>query len=194
MGAGNRQRMMGCENDRPPGSHSLGQQTLKPLHAVAVDGSEGFVEDPQGFVGDIQPGQGHTPLLSGGKVMAGHMAEGKQRDGVQCLLQLVLGYRGIARQHPPQVFHGSQQWFDAGTMADVKKIPPKMLPHLAHGLTAPGDLAVEPSVKPGQYSQQCGLARAVGALYPQQRARGHGQVQAGEQHTLITLARQAASL
>src|SRR5690606_36135532 len=59
--------VMGGQYHRPALLAVSGQVRLELGHALLVEGSEGFVEYPQRWAVQVQPGQCHAALLPGGQ-------------------------------------------------------------------------------------------------------------------------------
>src|SRR5690554_2216585 len=117
------------------------EQSLDGLNPVRVDRGKYFIQQPQGLVGDQQPGQRDTALLACREIATGNMFIARQARAGQGLLQHLVIDRATARHQRSQVFHRGQQRFDARAMAQVQSVSVKRLAIMPAGLSTPKNFA-----------------------------------------------------
>ncbi len=183
---------MGGKKHRPAGGGMPGNEIFDLLHAVEIDGCEGFIENPQSRRTEQQPCQRDTPALTRGELLRRRIKKKPQPHRRQRTFDTDLANPPPKPGVPTEVLHGSQPGLYSCIVTQIKAVAQELPTLPRQGRTAPEHLPRDATAEARHTAQKRGFARPITAQNLQDLSRSKAKGEVTKKQALITLAAQCA--
>src|SRR5690606_24426620 len=175
------------QEDYTPLFCMTGKKGFQLGRAPFINGSEGFIKNPQACATQIQSGQGNPSQLAGRELVARSFFVAVQTDLFEGGIDGGAGFRTTDSGVPAEIFEGTQRFLYPRQMPQIKQIVGIFPGHTGYWMPLPQYLTCVILVDASQRAQQGSLAAAVGTDNLDNVAGISRQIQAGEQLALVPL-------